>query len=278
MYLYENPALPVPSEPAVIPTHIAWLPDVLPWASCPHIHTKEYEISLIFGGSGRLCLPGTLLPVEAGTLTIVPPETAHYFLRDEESSAPLSYATIRFRASASPGGLQEQLKALGITTAQISRESLSVFTHLKESIYAEAARLRSNRTQPVSLLLAQAAFHLAREDFAVCGHPVSVHLPLYANDILLYLQQHTHSTVRVEDLAAEFHLSQSHLFRIFLQTYHLSPIRYLIFCRMGEARTLLLKGGMTVPEIARLLAYKSTYHFVKTFEQFYHCSPYEYKE
>ena len=278
MYLYENPALAETKELPITATHIAWLPEALSWARYPHMHQDEYEISMIFAGCGELRLPGTSIPVEAGSLTIVPPQTAHYFYYEEAQSVGLSYATLRFHADPAATGLQQELQALGVFTSRVSSGAFQVFCHLKEVILADARRTRSNRIQPVSLLLSQAVFRLAQEEFAAHGRSVSIQMPVYANDILLYLQHHTHQPVRIEDLAEEFHLSQSHIFRIFTQTYHLSPIRYLIFCRMSEARTLLLQGNMTVPEIARHLAYKTTYHFVKTFEQFYHCSPYEYKE
>lgn len=102
---------------------------------------------------------------------------------------------------------------------------------------------------------------------------VRTSFPEYANDILTYLQTHIHEKVTMETLSQTFHLSASHISRVFSNAYHTSPINYLIYCRMRTARTYLLRSHMSTSEIAKRLAYHDVYHFIRSFEQFFGVHP-----
>lgn len=108
------------------------------------------------------------------------------------------------------------------------------------------------------------------------GAPTPTSSPEYAGDILSYLQTHVYEKVTMESLSQRFNLSPAHLSRVFLKTYHTSPIHYFNYCRVHAACGLLSTQRMPIPQIAKKLCYHDTSHFVRTFRHFVGCRPEEY--
>lgn len=257
-------------KPPFIPiSNMTYLPKVVPWMVYPHFHKTEYELSYVAGGRGFLNLPGQLLPLEPGSVTLVPANTAHCFL--EEKGSALEYYTIRFRSDGQETPLLSQLVSLGTCTVS-SPDTVSLCISLLGGLLPRPADkiCRSGSIiQTAGLMLLE----LSADALANEGRPIPLSCPPYANDILEYLQANTGKRITMEDVAQHFHLSQAHIFRVFRETYHISPINYLIYCRMREARMLLLKYHMSRDELAKKLAYKNVYYFVDTFQRFFSCTP-----
>ena len=98
--------------------------------------------------------------------------------------------------------------------------------------------------RPVQTLVLS-ILELVLPELRASGTVVRTSFPEYANDILTYLQTHIHEKVTMETLSQTFHLSASHISRVFSNAYHTSPINYLIYCRMRTARTYLLRSHMS---------------------------------
>ncbi len=257
-------------QPPFIPIYnMIYLPRVVPWMVYPHFHKAEHELSYIASGKGFLNLPGKLLPLEPGSVTLVPANTAHCFL--EKKDSPLKYYTIRFRSDGPETPLLSQLESLGTCTVS-SPDTVSLCASLLSSLLPRLMK-RNCRSSPVIQTAGLMLLNLSAEELASAGHSIALSCPPYVNDILLYLQAHTGKRITMEDVAQHFHLSQAHIFRVFRETYHISPMNYLIYCRMREARALLLKYHMSRDELARRLAYKNVYYFVDTFQRFFSCTP-----
>lgn len=126
--------------------------------------------------------------------------------------------------------------------------------------------------RPVQALVLS-ILELVLPELRASGTVIRTSFPEYANDILTYLQTHIHEKVTMETLSQTFHLSASHISRVFSNAYHTSPINYLIYCRMRTARTYLLRSHMSTSEIAKRLAYHDVYHFIRSFEQFFGVHP-----
>lgn len=275
MFLYEDPELrqgPYGAPPFLPLTQLSFLKRVLPWGCYPHIHQEEYEITCTLG-CGRIFLPGCSVQLPPHSLTIVPPCVAHFYGDEPQPAAPLSYYAMRFRASGTEAELGRLLAEYGTATV-CDRERSARIESLLSAILAEPGEGKidacAQSASLAALLLCEKALHGS-------GRSIAISAPEYANDILIYLQKHTHTSVNMEMLEKEFNLSQSHIFRVFSKTYHTSPMKYLTYCRMREARTLIMSQQMDTASLAELLRYDNRYHFIHTFEKFYGCRPEEYR-
>ena len=276
-FVYENEKLkdsPFWQPPFIPISNLTYLPNTVPWMLYPHFHEAEYEISYIAQGQGVLNLPGQLLPVKAGAVTIVPAQVAHCYLNGEDPNHAMSYYTLRFRTDGAETELLSELTRMGTCTV-VDPELIALCAQMFRTISIHLTD-GEDRSDPLIQTLGLALLQLTLEALQKSGREVELSCPPYANDILTYLQNHTGEKVSMEDVAGEFHLSQAHIFRVFRQTYHISPINYLIYCRMRQARTLILNYRMSTEEIAGRLAYSNVYHIARIFQRFFGCTPEQY--
>lgn len=263
---------PFRDSPFVRFTQISSIPRAFPWTTYPHFHAKEYEIVFIVRGKGSLQLPGVSHPLEAGAIALIPPNIAHYYQAKE--GIPLAHYAIRFSILENGSPLASALGRAQPVFVQSKRfAQIKLLLDMQKQFAKENDGMIDQKVQTLCLLILE----LVQEELAQSGEEITTYAPEYANDVLIYLQNHTYSKVTLEDISFHFSLSQSHLSRVFLKTYHISPINYLISCRMRKARAYILNDDLPSAEIAHRLAYKTTYHFTKTFEKFHGCRPEEYR-
>ncbi|UOK63094.1 AraC family transcriptional regulator [Paenibacillus sp. FSL k6-2145] len=103
----------------------------------------------------------------------------------------------------------------------------------------------------------------------------SDHLAVRIKDFLdeNYLQH-----LKLQDMAAYFHMNPYYLSHVFKDKYDDSPIRYIVYRRMGEAKRLLTTTDMKVSEIAHILGYQNANYFTILFTKTMGESPTQYKK
>lgn len=75
----------------------------------------------------------------------------------------------------------------------------------------------------------------------------------------------------------EFHLSYRQFTRIFQRVVHAPPHEHLLNCRAREAAALLLRGDLSVKEVADVCGYDDPSLFSRDFKRRVGCSPSVYK-
>ena len=264
---------PFRGSPFVFITQVSYFSRPLTWTPYPHFHAEDCECTFILQGSGVLNLPGCQKPLSAGTMLCIPPGVAHFYQIGEGEN--LEHVTVRFR-SFENGSPLERLSAEGqVRMGQtVQPELYRQMFEMMEPLFHSSDGIVDQKIQTLCLLFLETL----QIELCAGGGIVPTHTPEYANDILIYLQKNIGRKITLENLAEHFSLSQSHLSRVFLKTYHICPINYLIYSRMRQAHIFILQDNLPPAEIARRLAYHNTYHFTKAFEKFFHCRPEEYRE
>lgn len=85
------------------------------------------------------------------------------------------------------------------------------------------------------------------------------------------------ATVRLEDLAEEFHYSEKQIRRIVLNSTGVSYSDLIAKLRMERAALLLMRKNVTTEEIAAATGYSTVSSFYRGFTRYYHCTPLEYQ-
>lgn len=85
-------------------------------------------------------------------------------------------------------------------------------------------------------------------------------------------------SVSLEEMAESCDLSPSRFSALFRTATGKSPVRYQARARLARARSLLVRGGSRVGEVAVELGYKDQFHFSKAFKQDSGMSPKAYRE
>lgn len=90
--------------------------------------------------------------------------------------------------------------------------------------------------------------------------------------------QSNFASVRLEDLAEEFHYSEKQIRRIVLNSTGISYSDLIAKLRMERAALLLMRKNVTAEEIAAATGYATVSSFYRGFTRYYHCTPLEYQK
>lgn len=100
----------------------------------------------------------------------------------------------------------------------------------------------------------------------------------FAQQVLIYINEHFTKKITLDILAKEFLTSRSRVSSEFKKEYEISPINYLIDKRLNEAIWLLLNTKNPIHQIAQSVGYDNPYHFIKLFTNRMGMSPADYRK
>lgn len=95
--------------------------------------------------------------------------------------------------------------------------------------------------------------------------------------IKFFLEQNVSRTVTVEELIQLTHFSRSYLFRIFRDSYRISPLRYHTLLRIERAKSMLRYTNLSVSEIAGVLGFDRLQDFSRAFKRVTGASPSQFR-
>ncbi len=93
-----------------------------------------------------------------------------------------------------------------------------------------------------------------------------------------YIHTHMHEKITAEDLCRITHYSESHLRRLFIKEFGMSPMEYVNTQRMETAKKLLRNEYITIQEVALAVGFHSSSHFIRIFSQYASMTPGQYRE
>lgn len=80
-----------------------------------------------------------------------------------------------------------------------------------------------------------------------------------------YVDSHMHLDIGLDEIAAIAKLSRFHFLRVFQNTFHETPYRYLVNRRIERARDLLHGTRLSIAEVAQAVGYKDATGFSRAF-------------
>ena len=254
-------------------THMSYVDNLPFWTYPGHEHTGEYEVGFIVRGKGQLEVNEQFLPIQENSITIVPADTSHRYVMDGNSS--VQYYTLRFK-SAGEGELLKFFSALGcaVTSGEKCASYIHSSIHMLFSIHRTNGGYVDEVFQSVCLSLLQ----LVRTLFDKEATSLQLASQYFMSQVREYIQRNHREKITLESLSQKFNNSTSHLSRMFKKAYDMSPIDYLIYCRITYATEYLLKSKQSVAEIAQLVGYDNPTHFTNMFVKRIGCTPTEYRE
>lgn len=148
---------------------------------------------------------------------------------------------------------------------------------LCELIYRHAERHSAYADELVSHLLPALVLLSANlpPDERAADQP---HNLVLANRIRQYIGTHFTEQLTLEDIGQALSLSPYHLAHIFKDMTGMSPIHYMIRCRVGEAQNLLISTDYSATQIAAIVGYANVNHFNAIFAKLVGLPPIRYRK
>ncbi|MFF2091412.1 helix-turn-helix domain-containing protein [Paenibacillus sp. NPDC058174] len=246
------------------------------WSFPSHQHKELSEMVYIAEGEGVIKIDGQPYAVQQGDLLIYNQGVLH-----EECSSPICPLTLYYCGVANPnieGICEHDLIPRNASPYIKTREYAGKISMIFASMHEESSQQERGHSIVLQSLLVTLITWIQRlvqvDQTAVKDRdPDSLAVQIKEYLDLNYLRH-----VQLKDIADHFHMNAYYLSHVFKHKYNDSPINYMLYRRMGEAKRLLVNTEMKVAEIAGFLGYENANYFTILFTRTMGESPTQYKK
>lgn len=239
-----------------------------------HRHERFTEMLYVYQGAGQYIAGGYSYPIRTGDILLYNQGDLH----EVTSSLHHEIGTFCFGIS----GLHLRGLPEGhFTRAETGfvRPAVDEIDHIQslcEMIYEHAERRTGYSDEIVSHLL-PALVLLAASLPPDARAADQLHNLVLANRIRQYIGTHFTEQLTLEDIGEALSMSPYHLAHIFKDMTGMSPIHYMIRCRIGEAQNLLISTDYSATQIAAIVGYTNVNHFNAIFAKLVGLPPIRYR-
>ena len=239
-----------------------------------HRHERFTEMLYVYQGAGQYIAGGYSYPIRTGDILLYNQGELH----EETTTLHHDNGTFCFGIS----GLHLRGLPEGhFTRAETGfvRPAVDEIDHIQslcEMIYEHAERRTGYSDEIVSHLLPALVLLAASlpPDARAADQP---HNLVLANRIRQYIGTHFTEQLTLEDIGEALSMSPYHLAHIFKDMTGMSPIHYMIRCRIGEAQNLLISTDYSATQIAAIVGYTNVNHFNAIFAKLVGLPPIRYR-
>lgn len=234
-----------------------------------HRHAEAMELLLVLEGTVRCQIDGRIYTAPSGTVLFIPSGTWHELWNaagEQQSGYRLSF---KQDPLLEPALLAEWPPIIPISDF---RGVKALFVRLQQE---------KEKTQPGA---GQLAYHLIGLIMAMLSHrpetppATSVNNEAKAiQEIKLYMEENHWRSLTLENIAERFNVDKYQLARTFKQQTGISPLQYLISCRIDSAKQLLVTTNHPAAAVAHAIGYKSVTQFQSAFKKAVGTTPRHYR-
>ena len=242
------------------------------WRFSRHKHEEYCEIVFIAGGEGLFSIEDAVYKVGKGDIVVINPNTGHGW----ESLRHNPMVAWNLALALQPEGWMEVNVLLPgeydmvIHTGQYQDTFYSYFRTLAREMEEQEYDYSS-----IGLLAAESILLLLNRIIRESGRGAAAGggEATLAAKVKRYIEHHYAEELRLDQLANHFHTSKYYIIHAMQKYYQVSPIHFLIDCRLGEAQQLMIGTSLTIAEIARMVGYENPNYFNKLFHKRIGMSP-----
>ena len=242
------------------------------WHSTPHTHNFT-ELFYVIGGVGQFFIEGQTYPVTENDLVIVNPSLEHTEI--SFNANPLEYIVLGVE------GLE-----LSFHDSQEERYCIVNFYEVQDTIlfYLRSMLREIEDKTPGYEIICQNLMDILtillmrQTNYVATMSPIQKSSPRLCATVRRYIDEHFKENITLDTLAELTHVSKYYMVHAFTAEYGISPINYMISCRIDEAKHLLKNGDYSLAVISHTLGFSSPSYFSQTFRKLTDMSPNEYRK
>lgn len=248
-----------------------------------HFHNL-WEVGVCRQGTGEMVLDGKALPFRPGMISVIPRNYPHttnctpgtmgyweYLFFDPEIVLKSVYGSNMLKR-------RQIMDVISGDALYGERGEYPLLSQLTESIMDQMREKDRYYIEKVHALLTVLVFEVVRildtgdEKVRVCGDKIAVH------NALRYVDQHFAEPIRIEDLARECSISETHFRRLFSESFSISPVEYLNMIRVLRACDLMRTSDEPMSSIAAKCGFSTISTFDRNFKNVLGVTPYQWKK
>lgn len=241
------------------------------WHSELHAHDFS-ELFYIIGGRGAFLLENTGFSLHPDDMVIVNPHVRHTETSMPEH--PLEYIVLgiqglSFQAQGSPGNPEFCLLHF--------REGHSDLRFILRMLLREIQKTGADRVPMCQNLLNVLILQMQRRRELTLQSNSLRQVSRECATVRRYIDAHFKEPLTLDELAENAHLNKFYMSHEFKAAYGMSPINYLIACRIQESKHLLATTDYSLSQIASIVGFSSASYFSQSFKKSTGTSPQEFR-
>jgi AraC-like DNA-binding protein len=225
-----------------------------------------YSIEYVARGRGEVKLKGKASALQPGRLFSYGPGVPHHITGD--ASDPLVKYFVDFSGTAAT----ELLRSCGLAAGKASEVfPANALQPLFDELIEAGLGGRAASEPLCARLLECIALRItgARAPMTSAGN----HGFNTWQECRRYIEEHSLRLRTLEQIAAECHINNAYLCRLFRRYDHQSPYQYLLRLKMNVAAERLLQPGALVKQVAGEVGFPDAFHFSRVFRSVLGLSP-----
>lgn len=240
------------------------------WHSTPHVHNYT-ELFYIVGGQGQFRIDDELFSVSADQLVIVNPNIAHTEVSYD--AHPMEYIVIgieglELSVDRNSGG------RFCIFSFPEDNHALTCMQHILQEMQTRNPHYQTLCQAYMEILVVQLLRDASFSGTSVSADPVNSR---QCTMIRRYIDNHYKEPLTLDLLAEKANVNKYYLSHMYKEAYSISPISYMIACRIKEGKRLLADTDLPLSQISSILGFSSPSYFSQSFRKAEGVSPVEYR-
>ncbi|ANE46615.1 hypothetical protein SY83_10420 [Paenibacillus swuensis] len=242
-----------------------------------HLHHRMIEVNLVLEGRQTAIVGNTRLVQHAGDLVIIPPMKAHEFRVEHGESMTCFVMHIQNADHSVIRALRETGECLfpigHLMHEKLHSSVLSMMSHLQAG--ASTPRILKSCCE---ILVGMEEYFLPEAGVAsVPAEPALADRIAKAIEHLISASEEPNApsllTGWLEQIAEDLGVTRRHCYRVFQQTYGMSPREYLSLIRQQEAMHMLVNQRDSMELIAHRIGFENVQSFIRQFTKWTGTTP-----
>lgn len=241
------------------------------WHSTPHVHNYT-ELFYIVGGQGQFSIDDELFPVSPDQLVIINPNIAHTEV--SYGTHPLEYIVVGIEGLELPVNGDNGGRFCVFSFPQ-DNQVLTCMQIILQEMQAREPHHQTLCQAYMEILVVQ----LMRDTrFSAAEMPSEPVNSRQCAMVRRYIDNHYKEQLTLDLLAEKANVNKYYLSHVYKEAYGISPISYLISCRIQEGKRLLADTDLSLSQISGILGFSSASYFSQSFRKAERISPSEYRK
>lgn len=251
--------------------------DILDSSSQIDLHSHSfYELSLCKKGSSEYLIKDNHYSVTVGDIIFVPPGSSHSPFKIAEENGPLEriliYINMSFLENVAGDLVLDKGGVVHINDLDHPELIASLFDQAYQESNVQTCGWASI-LKGIALLLLALISRISSQGLFKNQKKEMDLLDVISQYIIL----HVGSIQSSEEIAARYHISNSHLRACFRQRYNISIHKFIVKIRLALAKNLITEGH-ALKDVYEIVGFQDYSSFFKAFKQDYGISPSTYRK
>jgi len=252
------------------------------------LHFHNYlEIGYCYWGSGRLTIEEKSMQYKGGEITLIPKNIPHTTKSDgDEGVCKWEFLFIdldnfiRHEMQFKRLDIEEVIKTLNAQSYVILAAQNPQLNNLVKGIIEEYRSKKPHYKNAVKGYLRALVVEMLRTNESMSSNLTldESRVNNYIEQSVNYIETHFAEDIRLEDIATNCGLSESHFRRIFVDSIGMKPSDYLNMIRVNKACEYMMNEDVSVEEIGYRVGFQNPSTFNRNFKKIIGTTPFQWKK